>query len=420
MAKSLLLNALVRVLGDYVNGLTEENLKVGVWSGKIVLNSLELNHNILYRLNLPVDVFQGTAKTLEVIIPWGSLESCPIKVNIDGVFIQIGPLDISSFKPDDVRRRLSANKQYKLSRNDKLIDLFVQAQTRAAGTSPSNSTSYLQRLMGKIIDNIEISLSSIHVRYEDSLTIRGKTFAAGITLDTFCVVSTNNQWKETFVARDAHNEFEPIHKRANLNNVGMYWCTDCAPLAKLPPNEWKDAMQSMTYRDRDATPNPHVTTTEPSSLHHDKGKLPSTSATLPSASAVLSSVTTADIPAASTEFNADSLQYILYPINTLTVKFTHNEKTLDLKVPRVNLVIDSSTLDFSLDQYQHQQLALVLRSHKTLEKQQSLYSLRPVGMRPIRKGHCARMWWKYAYDMISGKLRNKSNVEMLYGNVRAV
>ena len=50
MAKTLLLNALHDVLADYVVGLSPESLKVGVWSGKIVLNELQVRYyvDILY------------------------------------------------------------------------------------------------------------------------------------------------------------------------------------------------------------------------------------------------------------------------------------------------------------------------------------------------------------------------------------
>lgn len=44
MAKALLLNALHDVLADYVVGLSPESLKVGVWSGKIVLNELQVRY----------------------------------------------------------------------------------------------------------------------------------------------------------------------------------------------------------------------------------------------------------------------------------------------------------------------------------------------------------------------------------------
>jgi len=45
MAKALLLNALHDALSDYVVGLSPERLKVGVWSGKIVLEELQVGGN---------------------------------------------------------------------------------------------------------------------------------------------------------------------------------------------------------------------------------------------------------------------------------------------------------------------------------------------------------------------------------------
>ena len=35
MAKKLLLDALTGAIGDFVEGITEENLKLGIWSGKV-------------------------------------------------------------------------------------------------------------------------------------------------------------------------------------------------------------------------------------------------------------------------------------------------------------------------------------------------------------------------------------------------
>ncbi|CAM9966399.1 unnamed protein product, partial [Discosporangium mesarthrocarpum] len=46
MAKAILLNALHQALSDYVVGLTHEKLKVGVWSGKIVLDDLQVRPRV--------------------------------------------------------------------------------------------------------------------------------------------------------------------------------------------------------------------------------------------------------------------------------------------------------------------------------------------------------------------------------------
>ena len=90
MAKRLLLNVLVDVLGNYVEGLNPENLKLGIWDGKIELSDLKLKRTALDGLNLPISVSHGSLKRLEVSIPWASLESKPVIVVMDGVYLQAG------------------------------------------------------------------------------------------------------------------------------------------------------------------------------------------------------------------------------------------------------------------------------------------------------------------------------------------
>ena len=62
MAKSLLLNILEEHLGQYVEGLSRENLKLGVWSGKVDFLNLKLKSSALDNLHLPIKVVKGALK----------------------------------------------------------------------------------------------------------------------------------------------------------------------------------------------------------------------------------------------------------------------------------------------------------------------------------------------------------------------
>ena len=95
MAKAMLLNVLVDVLGEFVEGLTADNLKLGVFSGKIVLKNLQLNKEGIEKLNLPLTVVKGYLDLLEIKIPWTSLQSQPVRVDINGVYLLVSPLDES-------------------------------------------------------------------------------------------------------------------------------------------------------------------------------------------------------------------------------------------------------------------------------------------------------------------------------------
>ena len=114
MAQKLLLNALVEHLGSYVEGLHEENLKLVVFSGKIELNNLVMKDSALDNVNLPIKVIRGTLKTLKIKVPWTKLQSEPVKVIIDGVYLLAGPLDSSGFDAEDLRGAMNKMKQQKL------------------------------------------------------------------------------------------------------------------------------------------------------------------------------------------------------------------------------------------------------------------------------------------------------------------
>lgn len=91
MAKSIILSALTKVLGDFVEGLDEDHLRVGLWSGEIDLQNLKLDTKRLQQLDLSVNVQFGVVEHLNVKIPWSSIASEPIRVSISGVYLLVGP-----------------------------------------------------------------------------------------------------------------------------------------------------------------------------------------------------------------------------------------------------------------------------------------------------------------------------------------
>ena len=199
MAKKLLLDVLVNVLGAYVEGLSSENLRVGVWSGKVELRNLKLKSTALDNLNLPIKISHGALKEMRLKIPWSHLESKPVRVVIDGVYLQCGPLDVSSLSVEELRVRVLAGKRERLKAAMDAVLLANQDSSSSDLKETARQASYIQQLTTKIVDNIEITLSNVHVRYEDSRTIPGKTFSAGITIESISLVTTDDSWVETFV-----------------------------------------------------------------------------------------------------------------------------------------------------------------------------------------------------------------------------
>ena len=346
MAKRLLLNVLVEFLGEYVEGLTEENLKVGVWNGKIGLENLQLNRKTLQNWNLPISVTHGSVKVLEVIIPWATLESNPVKVVLDGVYLQVGPLDASTFNSSELRKQAFTMKRQKLMQAEKSVILAAQMMVHDDQREKVKNTTYIERLTTKVIDNIELKLQNVHIRYEDSRTMPGHTFSAGITLDSFVVTTTDKNWVEKFVARKLDSALSSIYKMATMTNLGIYWnSSETQPLADLTFSTWEKVMSSLIYN----------------------------------------------------KFNESvSLGYILSPPNNLSVRVVHNENAPE-SIPKLDISVASTDLPMKLDHSQYDQLLCTANIFAALDQQKLLLLHRPVCS--PKEDHVG--WWRYAVKLVT-------------------
>jgi vacuolar protein sorting-associated protein 13A/C len=357
MAKSLLLSVLVDVLGKYVEGLTNENLKLGVFSGKIEFHNLNLKDSALDELNLPIQVRKGALKHLRVKVPWTQLESKPVEINIDGVYLLAAPLDLSQCTPDVSRKMVYASKQKKLKEVDDAILLSLNKEKSTTDVPNSaKSASYLQQLATCILDNLEVTLTNVHVRYEDPNSDNGQVFCAGVTLDEVLLTTSDETWTAKFVKRDAARRAETaIRKIGKLNNCGIYWNSQAQSHLSMNQAEWEEVMAALIFKTNGGTRSDKVD---------------------------------------------EMTQYVLAPPNNLTLKITHREQCTE-SIPNVDMVIESSEMPFKVDKDQFRQFMLMLKSFGDLDRKRQMALYRP----PLRpKQHVsAKEWWRYAYRLVTGR-----------------
>ena len=203
------------LLGQYVEGLNENNLKLGVLSGKIELKNLKLKNSALDQLDLPVEVTHGTLRSLRVEIPWTSLDRSPVKLFIDGVLLQASPVNVRTISKESLKSKLLQRKRGHLDMLDAQMEQDEKDARSDKDNSNNNTSSYVSRLTTKILDNLEVNVSNVHMRYEDSLTCPGSIFAFGIILGNFQVATTDDEWNKSFMAREGlkkSGEGMKIHK----------------------------------------------------------------------------------------------------------------------------------------------------------------------------------------------------------------
>ncbi|KAJ8532740.1 hypothetical protein K7X08_015629 [Anisodus acutangulus] len=232
MFEAHVLHLLRRYLGEYVHGLSAEALRISVWKGDVVLKDLKLKAEALNSLKLPVTVKAGFVGSITLKVPWKSLGKEPVIVLIDRVFILAHPVvDGRSLKEED-RKKLF---EEKLQQIEEAESATLEALSRSKLGSPPAGNSWLGSLIGTIIGNLKISISNVHVRYEDSVSNPGHPFSCGVTLAKLAAVTMDEQGNETF---DTSGALDKLRKLVQLERLAMYHDSNSKPW-KLD-NKWED------------------------------------------------------------------------------------------------------------------------------------------------------------------------------------
>ncbi|XP_024958370.1 uncharacterized protein LOC102625672 isoform X2 [Citrus sinensis] len=242
MFEAHVLHLLRRYLGEYVHGLSVEALRISVWKGDVVLKDLSLKAEALNSLKLPVTVKAGFIGTITLKVPWKSLGKEPVIVLIDRVFILAHPADGRTFKEEDREKHFEA----KLQQIEEAESATLEAKSRSKLGSPSPESSWLGSLIATIIGNLKISISNVHIRYEDSVSNSGHPFASGVTLAKLAAVTTDEQGNEIF---DTSGAVDKLRKSLQLERLALYHDSNSLPWAidkrweDLSPREWTEIFE---------------------------------------------------------------------------------------------------------------------------------------------------------------------------------
>ncbi|KAL2906378.1 putative vacuolar protein sorting-associated protein 13A [Bienertia sinuspersici] len=228
------LHLLKRYLGEYVHGLSLEALRVSVWKGDVVLKDLKLKAEALNSLKLPVTVKSGFIGTITLKVPWKSLGKEPVIVLIDRVFVLAYPAPDGRTLKEEDRERLFQDKLHQIEETEAAT---LEAMSRS-GTHPSGN-SWLGSLIATIIGNLKITISNVHIRYEDTVSNYGHPFACGFTLAKLAAVTMDEQGNETF---DTSGALDKLRKSLQLERLAIYHDSDKPPW-KIDEN-WQDLSPS--------------------------------------------------------------------------------------------------------------------------------------------------------------------------------
>ena len=247
---------------------------MAVWQGEINLENLDLKREILDTASLyvPLQFKCGRIRKFHVSVPWSQLGSQPVKVVIDGLYLLASITEEEENSPGDpnnsdgpgssAARKITAEKRFKL-RWAELLGEDDAGASASASTGAEESESFFARLGGKIMENLQVTVKSAHIRVFDAgfSTNPGlpEQLSLGITVGELCMQSCDENGVIRFIDEKPGAVSFKIFK---IEHLAMY--VDFAPKWPNPApvedvvNRMRDVEAVVSSREKESSIAPQL------------------------------------------------------------------------------------------------------------------------------------------------------------------
>lgn len=212
-------NILEMYLGQYIENIDTNKLRFSAWQGKVTLQNLRFKSTAFSYFSTsmestsstttttttegtttstslpsspiysstdisassddflqflkPLVIQQGVIGNLNILIPWNKLSSSPTVLELEDLYLVIRPRRENEVHPEDEKIRQLERKKRKLetySLIEQQQSNLKQQQDQQQQQSQSYYSSYVSRLTQLIINNLQLRVHNVHIRYEDTFT----------------------------------------------------------------------------------------------------------------------------------------------------------------------------------------------------------------------------------------------------------
>uniref|UniRef100_A0A8D8MD60 Vacuolar protein sorting-associated protein 13D n=1 Tax=Cacopsylla melanoneura TaxID=428564 RepID=A0A8D8MD60_9HEMI len=219
MLERLIAWVLNNYLGKYVENLNTDQLSVALLQGAVELENLPLKKNALRQVGIPVEIKSGYIGKVKLQVPVSQFRSAPWVICIEQLYVVAGPVSMAQW---DEELEEKAAQEYKIMLLDAL-EARWRTETESAcyySSSYSSWLSYGTSFMTNIVENLQLNITDVHIRYEDELTVPGSMFAMGIAIDSLEAQSCDDQWVPGLSKSDLLGH---SFKLVQMNNLSIYW-----------------------------------------------------------------------------------------------------------------------------------------------------------------------------------------------------
>uniref|UniRef100_A0A8C5FUA7 Vacuolar protein sorting 13 homolog C n=1 Tax=Gadus morhua TaxID=8049 RepID=A0A8C5FUA7_GADMO len=157
--ETLVSDLLNRFIGDYVENLDKSQLKIGIWGDNSLFYFLQSEFDVPFRIRA------GQVGKLTLKIPWKNLYNDAVVATLDGLYLLVVPGTTIKYDADKEERYTQEAKQRELQR----IEDALQMAARRGKPQDEKKDTLMEKLAAQVIKNIQVKLTSVHIRYEDDV-----------------------------------------------------------------------------------------------------------------------------------------------------------------------------------------------------------------------------------------------------------
>uniref|UniRef100_A0A8C9M0X3 Vacuolar protein sorting 13 homolog A n=1 Tax=Piliocolobus tephrosceles TaxID=591936 RepID=A0A8C9M0X3_9PRIM len=331
--ESVVVDVLNRFLGDYVVDLDTSQLSLGIWQGAVALKNLHIKENALSQLDVPFKVKVGHIGNLKLIIPWKNLYTQPVEAVLEEIYLLIVPSSRIKYDPLKEEKQLMEAKQQELKRIEEAKQKVVDQEQHL----PEKQDTFAEKLVTQIIKNLQVKISSIHIRYEDDITNRDKPLSFGISLQNLSMQTTDQYWVPCL-----HDETEKlVRKLIRLDNLFAYWNVK-SQMFYL--NDYDDSLDDL----RNGIVNENI------------------------------------VP--------EGYDFVFRPISANAKLVMNRRSDFDFSAPKINLDVELHNIAIEFNKPQYFSIMELLESVDMMTQNMPYRKFRP----DVPLHHHAREWWAYA------------------------
>ena len=251
--------ALVGYLGDYVKPkcFDPKTIKTDILKNSITLHNLELKEQLFEGAGLSLKLDRGIIGQLKC--SWSRnvfFGTEPVTISVDKVFLifkpqndgadlerashlaskhrQLAAFEASHLKDAQQRDARAAASASKAKDGNGSPDGAPKSDGNGESSAKdSGNEGFLARLLGKLLANLRVNITDVHIRFEDGLSTplqtrgditRQETFAVGAMVKSIKLHSTNSLWQEQIVENTKR-----FHKVFRVEEFAVYLDPNVAP-----------------------------------------------------------------------------------------------------------------------------------------------------------------------------------------------